>query len=46
MSTLLTFGLLALCDTPILHGIGLTVAVGVAAAFLLACALSAPAGRR
>lgn len=46
MSTLLTFGLLALCGTPVLHGIGLTVAVGVAAAFLLACALSAPAGRR
>ena len=40
MSTLLTFGLLALCDTPVLHGIGLTVAVGVAAAFLLACALA------
>lgn len=46
ISTLLTFGLLALCDTPVLHGIGLTVAVGVAAAFLLACALSAPAVRR
>ncbi|MDB5378582.1 MAG: hypothetical protein JWR00_3028, partial [Rubritepida sp.] len=46
ISTLLTFGLLALCETPVLHGIGLTVAVGVAAAFLLACALSAPAGRR
>ncbi|WP_424813363.1 MMPL family transporter [Roseococcus sp. YIM B11640] len=45
ISTLLTFGLLALCDTPVLHGIGLTVAAGVAAAFLLACALSAPAGR-
>ncbi|TCH98014.1 hypothetical protein EJV46_12440 [Roseococcus sp. SYP-B2431] len=46
ISTLLTFGLLALCDTPVLHGIGLTVAVGVAAAFLLACALSAPARER
>ena len=46
IATLLTFGLLALCDTPVLHGIGLTVAIGVAAAFLLACALSAPAARR
>jgi predicted exporter len=40
VSTLLTFGLLALCETPVLHGIGLTVAFGVAGAFLLACALS------
>jgi predicted exporter len=40
VSTLLTFGLLSACETPVLHGIGLTVAVGVAAAFLLACALS------
>ncbi|WP_149538290.1 MMPL family transporter [Siccirubricoccus phaeus] len=39
VATLLTFGLLAFCQTPVLHGIGLTVAVGVAAAFLLACAL-------
>ncbi len=36
--TLLTFGLLAFCGTPVLHGIGLTIAIGVAAAFLLACA--------
>ena len=36
--TLLAFGLLAFCGTPVLHGIGLTIAVGVAAAFLLACA--------
>ena len=43
--TLLTFGLLAFCRTPILHGIGLTVSVGVAAAFLLSCALVAPPGR-
>ena len=43
--TLLTFGLLAFCGTPVLHGIGLTVAVGVAAAFLLSCVLVAPAGR-
>ncbi|GAA0571436.1 MMPL family transporter [Craurococcus roseus] len=40
--TLLTFGLLAFCKTPVLHGIGLTVSVGVAAAFLLSCALAAP----
>ena len=40
--TLLTFGLLALCATPVLHGIGLTVSVGVLAAFLLSCALAAP----
>ena len=40
--TLLTFGLLAFCGTPVLHGIGLTVSVGVAAAFLLSCALAAP----
>ena len=46
VSTLLTFGLLSLCATPILHGIGLTVAIGVAAAFLLACALSARADGR
>jgi predicted exporter len=43
--TLLTFGLLAFCQTPILHGIGLTVSVGVAAAFLLSCALVAPPRR-
>ncbi|MBL6457040.1 MMPL family transporter [Belnapia sp. T6] len=40
VATLLTFGLLAFCGTPVLHGIGLTVSVGVASAFLLACALS------
>ena len=40
--TLLTFGLLAFCGTPVLHGIGLTVSVGVLAAFLLSCALVAP----
>jgi predicted exporter len=43
--TLLTFGLLAFCATPVLHGIGLTVSVGVAAAFLLSCALVAPPRR-
>ncbi len=40
VSTLLTFGLLSLCETPVLHGIGLTVSIGVAAAFLLAVAMS------
>jgi predicted exporter len=43
--TLLTFGLLAFCGTPVLRGIGLTVSVGVAAAFLLSCALVAPPRR-
>jgi predicted exporter len=40
VSTLLTFGLLAFCATPVLHGIGLTVAIGVGAAFILALTLS------
>ncbi|NMJ41307.1 MMPL family transporter [Roseomonas sp. JC162] len=40
VTTLLTFGLLALCATPVLHATGLTVTVGVASAFLLACALA------
>ncbi|WP_043341273.1 MMPL family transporter [Belnapia moabensis] len=40
VSTLLTFGLLAFCGTPVLHGIGLTVSIGVASAFLLACAMA------
>ena len=40
VTTLLTFGLLAFCATPVLRGIGLTVAVGVLSAFLLALALS------
>lgn len=43
VTTLLTFGLLALCRTPVLHATGLTVCLGVAFAFLLACAL-APRG--
>jgi predicted exporter len=42
MTTLLTFGLLAFCGTPVLRGIGLTVAIGVIAAFLLALTLSPP----
>jgi predicted exporter len=45
ISTLLTFGMLSLSETPVLHGIGLTVATGVAAAFLLACAFSPRAAR-
>jgi predicted exporter len=40
VSTLLTFGLLAFCGTPVLHGIGLTVSIGVASAFLLACLMA------
>ncbi|WP_198372607.1 MMPL family transporter, partial [Roseomonas rosulenta] len=40
VTTLLTFGLLALCRTPVLHATGLTVSIGVACAFLLACALA------
>ncbi len=40
VSTLLTFGLLALSGTPVLRGIGLTVSIGVLSAFLLACALA------
>ena len=40
VTTLLTFGLLALCRTPVLHATGLTVAIGVACAVLLACALA------
>ncbi|MDB5411831.1 MAG: hypothetical protein JWR10_166 [Rubritepida sp.] len=45
IATLLTFGMLSLCETPVLHGIGLTVAVGVVAAFLLACAMLPKHGR-
>ncbi|SHJ97958.1 Predicted exporter [Roseomonas rosea] len=44
VTTLLTFGMLALCETPVLHGIGVTVSVGVAAAFLLALSLAPPLG--
>lgn len=40
VTTLLTFGLLALCRTPVLHATGLTVCLGVAAAFVLACTLA------
>jgi predicted exporter len=40
VTTLLTFGMLALCETPVLRGIGLTVSVGVAAAFGLALLLA------
>jgi predicted exporter len=40
VTTLLTFGLLALCRTPVLHATGLTVTIGVTCAFLLACALA------
>ena len=40
VTTLLTFGLLGFCGTPVLRGIGLTVAIGVTAAFLLALSLA------
>ncbi|MFT8243681.1 MMPL family transporter [Roseomonas sp. BN140053] len=40
ITTLLTFGLLAFCGTPVLRGIGLCVAIGVAVAFILALALA------
>lgn len=46
VTTLLTFGLLALCRTPVLHATGLTVCIGVAAAFLLACAMAPRSGAR
>jgi predicted exporter len=36
LTTLLTFGLLAFCATPVLRSTGLTVAIGVVFAFLLA----------
>lgn len=41
-STALVFGLLAASDVPVLHGIGLTVAVGVVAAYTLAFTASRP----
>lgn len=40
ITTLLTFGLLALCRTPVLHATGLTVCLGIASAFILACTLA------
>ncbi|MBR0665399.1 MMPL family transporter [Roseomonas hellenica] len=39
LTTLLTFGLLAFCATPVLRSTGLTVALGVVFAFLLAATL-------
>lgn len=45
LTTLLTFGLLALCETPVLRAIGLTVAIGVVAGFILAAALAPPSSR-
>jgi predicted exporter len=40
-TTLLTFGLLAFCTTPVLRSIGLTVAIGIACAATLAATLVA-----
>jgi len=45
LATLLTFGLLAFCATPVLRSIGLTVALGVVFAFLLAATLAPRADR-
>ena len=42
LTTLLTFGLLAFCATPVLHAIGLTVAIGIACAATLAATLVPP----
>ena len=42
--TLLTFGLLATCATPILHDIGITVALGAALSLGFAFLIAAPAG--
>ncbi len=39
VTTMLTFGLLAFCETPVLRSIGQTVVLGVASALLLSCAL-------
>jgi predicted exporter len=45
LTTLLTFGLLAFCATPVLRAIGLTVAIGIASAAVLAATLvPAPRG--
>ena len=40
--TLLTFGLLATCTTPILHDIGTTIALGAALSLGFAFLLAAP----
>ena len=45
--TLLSFGLLAFCSTPVMRGIGSCVAIGVSCAFLFALMMvrSRPCGR-
>ena len=40
LTTLLTFGLLGFCQTPVLRGIGLTVSLGVIGAFLFSLAMA------
>ena len=40
LTTLLTFGLLVFCQTPVLRGIGLTVSLGVIGAFLFSLAMA------
>jgi predicted exporter len=44
VTTLLTFGFLAFCQTPILAGIGATVAVGVLSALIFSLVFAAPPG--
>lgn len=46
LSTVSVFGILATSRLPVLHGIGFTVTVGVAASFLAAMILARPPGAR
>jgi predicted exporter len=46
LSTLLVFALLALSSLPVLRAIGLPVAIGVVANFVLAMLLTTPRARR
>jgi predicted exporter len=42
VTTLLSFGLLAFCSTPVMRGIGSAVAIGVACAFVFSLAFAQP----
>jgi predicted exporter len=42
VTTLLSFGLLAFCSTPVMRGIGSAVAIGVACAFVFSLAFARP----
>jgi predicted exporter len=42
VATLLSFGLLAFCSTPVMRGIGSAVAIGVACAFVFSLAFAQP----